>query len=207
MRRLLDDAVKRVVKEAYISDVFPDFLIYSVWDKSTHANSLFKRDYSLTEEGQVVLGETASPVEMQTKYVLQDGSFLNATSGEAVDNYRTEGAVNDPATQRRREMLLGIRTKITEATKKLYELMGKMEDRKLSKEQYQKMATSLREMQKDLQKHKQSYLDGMKLVDESDKFNPVRKSGVDSNLQALATELRKSGVNDLEGLIKRIRSL
>jgi hypothetical protein len=205
MRRLLDDAVKRVVKEAYISDVFPDFLIYSVWDKSTHANSLFKRDYSLTEEGQVVLGETASPVEMQTKYVLQDGSFLNAT--ETVDNYRTEGAANDPATQRRREMLLSIRAKITEATKKIYELMKKMEDRKLSKEQYQKMGTSLREMQKDLQKHKQSYLDAMKLVDESDKFNPVRKSGVDSNLQALATELRKSGVNDLEGLIHRIRSL
>jgi hypothetical protein len=146
-------------------------------------------------------------VDIQTKYVLSDGTFLNAIEEEKVDNFRTAGAKNDPATQRRREMLLGIRTKIRDVTAKIYDLMKKMGDRKLPKEQYQKVSRDLREMQSQLKKHKQSYLDGMTLIDESDRHNPVRKSGVDGNLQKLATMLKREGINDLESFVKKIRNL
>jgi hypothetical protein len=47
----------------------------------------------------------------------------------------------------------------------------------------------------------------MRLIDESDPYNPIRKSGVDSNLQKLATMLKQSGVDDLEGFVKKIKSL
>jgi hypothetical protein len=204
-RQKIQEAIGRLEKNAYINDVFPTFVIYSVYEQSV--NNTYKRDYSFNEDGAVMIGGTAETVDIQTKYVLSDGTFLNATEDEAVDNFRTAGAVNDPATQRRREMLLGIRTKIRDVTAKIYELMGKMEDRKLSKEQHQKMARDLREMQTQLKRHKQSYLEGMKLIDESDRHNPVRKSGVDSNLQKLATMLRQGGVNDLEGFVRKIRSL
>ena len=209
VRRKIEEALQRFEKKAWISDVFPDFIIYSVYTEGTGSQS-FKRDYSISEEGAVEVGELVETVEIQTKYVLRDGTLLNVSEEEPdenVDNSRTVGAANDPATQRRREMLLQIRSKITEVTKKIYELMDKMKDRKLTKEQHQRMATTLREMQGQLKKHKQSYLDGMRLVDESDKHNPVRKSGVDSNLQKLATMLRQSGVNDLEGFVKKIAQL
>jgi len=209
VRRKIEEALQRFEKKAWISDVFPDFIIYTVYTEGSGSQT-FKRDYSISEEGVVEVGELVETVEIQTKYVLRDGTFLNASeedSDENVDNSRTVGAVNDPATQRRREVLLQIRTKIRDVTAKIYELMGKMEDRKLTKEQHQRMAQNLREMQQQLKKHKQSYLDGMRLIDESDKHNPVRKSGVDSNLQKLATMLRQRGVNDLEGLVKEIRKL
>ena len=209
VRRKIEEALQRFEKKAWISDVFPDFIIYTVYTEGSGSQT-FKRDYSISEEGVVEVGELVETVEIQTKYVLRDGTFLNASeedNDENVDNSRTVGAVNDPATQRRREMLLQIRTKIRDVTARIYELMGKMEDRKLTKEQHQRMAQNLREMQQQLKKHKQSYLDGMRLIDESDKHNPVRKSGVDSNLQKLATMLRQRGVNDLEGLIREIRKL
>jgi uncharacterized protein YnzC (UPF0291/DUF896 family) len=209
VRRKIEEALQRFEKKAWISDVFPDFIIYTVYTEGKGSQS-FKRDYSISEDGIVEVGELVEAVDIQTKYVLRDGTFLNVSedeSDENVDNARTVGAVNDPATQRRREMLLQIRTKIRDATAKIYELMERMKDRKLTKEQHQRMAQNLREMQQQLKKHKQSYLDGMRLVDESDRHNPVRKSGVDSNLQKLATMLRQSGVNDLEGFVRKIQQL
>jgi len=205
IRKRIEEALRLLEKDACLTDVFPDFIIYSIWKDGDRGT--YKRDYTMSEDGVVVISETMTLVDIQTKYVLPDGTFLNTSEDAGVDNYRTTGAVNDPATERRRAMLLGIRTKIRYVTAKIYELMGKMEDRKLPKEKYQQMSAALREMQRELQKHKQSYLDGMKLVDQTDTHNPVRKSGVDSNLQKLATLLRREGINDLEGFVKKIRSL
>jgi uncharacterized protein YnzC (UPF0291/DUF896 family) len=204
-REKIQKALIAVEPKAWISDVFPSFVIYSIHENSN--SDTCKRDYSIDEEGSVVIGGDIELVEIQTKYVLSDGTFLNVADEEIIDNVRKAGDKNDPATQRRRTMLLEIRTKVRDATARIYELMKKMEDRKLTKEQYQRMAATLRELQTQLKRHKQSYLDGMRLIDETDRHNPVRKSGVDSNLQKLATMLRQSGVNDLEGFVRKIRSL
>ena len=204
-REKIQKALAAVEPKAWISDVFPSFVIYSVHENGN--SGTYKRNYSIDEAGNVVIGGDVELVEIQTKYALSDGTFLNASDEVIVDNVRKAGDKNDPVTQRRRAMLLEIRTKIRDVTAKIYELMKRMEDRKLTKEQYQRMAASLRELQTQLKRHKQSYLDGMRLIDETDRHNPVRKSGVDSNLQELATMLRRSGVNDLEGFVRKIRSL
>ena len=206
MRQKFQAALREVEPKAWLYDVFPSFILYSIHAEDT-VERHYKRDYTINDDGEVVIGETVELVELQTKFVLPDGTFLNAAGDGNVDNSRKQGDVDSPETKRRRALLMEIRRKITDVTQKIYELMRKMEDRKLPKEQYQKLSRELREMEIQLRKHKQSYLEGMRLVDEGNPGYPVRKSGVDSNLQALATLLQREGIKDIGGLVKKIQRL
>jgi hypothetical protein len=59
IRKKIEEALVRFEKKAWISDVFPDFIIYSVYTEGTGSQT-FKRDYSISEEGVVQLEVTVS---------------------------------------------------------------------------------------------------------------------------------------------------